>query len=74
MKIPTLVHAVQDVLGLKTLGVYSIYSECCHFYIGWIVHCTEARMKKQCQLIQLGQPDSLSVAEYIFNQDHRIQL
>jgi hypothetical protein len=69
MKISTVVHAVQD-----DLGVYSISFECCHVYIGWIVQCTETRVEKHCQLIQLGQPDSLSVAEYVFNQDRRIQL
>lgn len=54
MKIST-VHAVQDDLGVKTPGVYSISFECCYFCIGWIVKYTETRVKKHCQLIQLGQ-------------------
>ena len=69
MKISTVFHAVQD-----DPGVYSISFECYYFCIRWIVQCTETRVKKHCQLIQLGQPDSLSVAEYLYNQDRQIQL
>jgi hypothetical protein len=65
---------VKDDLGVKTLVVYSICSKCYHFYIGWIGQCTETRVKEHCQLFQLGQPDNLAVAEYMFNQDHHIQL
>jgi len=61
MKLSTIVHAVQDDLGVKTPGVYSICSECYHFYIGWIVQCTETRVKNTASLFSL---DSLTACQW----------
>jgi hypothetical protein len=42
-KISSFLQPVKNNLGLKTLRVYSIPSECCQFYMGQTSHMTDTR-------------------------------
>ena len=62
------------VLGLRTLGVYSIPCECGSVYIGQRGRSIQLRIKEHNRHIRLAQPDKSAVAEHSINHNHVITL
>ena len=73
-KISSYFPPVQDALGLRTPGVYSIPCECGKVYIGQSRRYIQLRIKDYNRHIRLAQPDKSAVAEHSINHDHIIKL
>jgi len=65
---------VEDALGLRTPGIYSIPCECGRVYIGQRGRSIQTRIKEHHRRIRLAQPDKSAVVEHSINHDHIIKL
>jgi hypothetical protein len=65
---------VEDALGLRTPGIYSILCECGRVYIGQSGRSIQLRIKEHNRHIRMAQPDKSAVAEHSINHDHIIKL
>jgi predicted GIY-YIG superfamily endonuclease len=66
--------AVNEVLGLRTPGIYSIPCECGRVYIGQSGRNIQLRIKEHNRHIRLAQPYKSAVAEHSINHEHIIKL
>jgi hypothetical protein len=73
MKLSSLLCPVEDHLGLRTLGVYGIPSECGRVYVGQTGRSLRVSLKEHHQHIKLEIPDMSVIAEYSIDHGHRIQ-
>ena len=69
-KIPSCFPPVNDAVGLRTPGPYSIPCECGRVYIGQSGRSIQLGIKEHNRHIILAQPDKSAVAEHSFNHDH----
>jgi hypothetical protein len=73
MKLSSLLHPVEDHLGLRTPGVYRIPCECGRVYIGQTGYSVDIKLKEHQRHIRLEHLDELAIAEHSINQGHHIQ-
>jgi hypothetical protein len=65
---------VKDALGLRTLGIYGIPSECGRVYTGQSGRSIQIWIKEHNRHIRLAQPNKSAVVEHSINHDHIIKL
>jgi hypothetical protein len=65
---------VNDDVGVKTPGVYSVTCECGKAYTGQTGRSIETRTKEHHRHIRLEQPEKSAVAEHSINLGRRIKL
>jgi hypothetical protein len=68
------VAPVEDAMGLRTPGIYSIPRECGRVYIGQSGRSVQLRIKERHIHIRPAQPDKSAVAEHSINREHLIKL
>jgi hypothetical protein len=73
-KIASYLPPVKEIVGLRTLVIYSIPCECGKVYIGQSSRSIQLRIKEHSRHIRLAQPDNSAVAEHIISQDHIIKI
>jgi hypothetical protein len=73
MKITSRLRLVEDDLGLRNRGVYSIPCLCGQVYIRQTGGSIETRIKEHHQHIRLGHQDKSAVAEHTDNRNHLIK-
>jgi hypothetical protein len=71
-KISTFLLPIEDDLGLRIHGLYSIPCECGRVYIGQPDRSIEVRLKEHERNIRLLQTDKSAVAKHGFNNIHKI--
>jgi hypothetical protein len=73
MKLSSLLHCVEDHLGLRTPGVFRISCECGRIYTGQTGHSVDIRLKEHQWHIRLEHLDKQIIAEDSTVQGHHIQ-